>query len=147
MQKFRFRLQQVLEYRGHLEDESKDRLAMEQGKLARLLAEGKRLADETARWSRNYLDTAREGLTPVEADRIHCYMKDLGRLQEENRRQAAKQSETVEQVRAELLERMRERKIMETLRDRQKARFEKEERRREEQAVEELVVSRLARPG
>lgn len=144
MRQFRFRLQQVLNYRSHLENEAKDRLAQERGKLARLVAEGDRLAAETLRWSEKYLETARTGLTPGEAMRIHFYMKELGRMQEENRRRAAAQTGAVEKVRAELLEKMKERKVMEILCDRQKARFEQEQRRREEKETEELVTERLA---
>lgn len=145
MQKFQFRLQQVLEYRSHLESEQKDRLALEKNKLDTLVHEENRLNGELSHWSGKYLQSMRVGVTPEEAIRIHYYMKELDRLLEENSRQIVRQEAQVEQTRLELVEKMKDRKTMEALYDKQKGRFITEELRKEERNIEEIIISRL--PG
>jgi len=143
MAAFKFRLMSVLELRRHAERDQKDTLARERQLLAELMDESKRLLGELRFWSRQYLKNAEAGMSPPEAIRINAYLEELGRLLEENEKQAELQAAAVEKARLELIERMKERKPLDTLYDKQLTSFTELERVKEEHLVEEMVMSRL----
>ena len=140
--KFKFRLQTVYDLRQHLEEEQKDTLAKERQKLGELVAAREALKTSFDVWSKKYMTLAAEGMSPIEAVRIDQYLNDLNKNIVLASRQIEKQTENVENERLILIEKMKDRKTMETLSDKQRERFRLEEGRKEEKEIEELISSR-----
>ena len=140
--KFKFRLQTVYDLRQHLEEEQKDTLAKERQKLGELVAAREALKNSFDTWSKKYMTLAVEGMSPIEAVRIDQYLDDLNKNIVLASRQIEKQTENVENERLILIEKMKDRKTMETLSDKQRERFRLEEARKEEKEIEELISSR-----
>lgn len=141
---FKFRLQQVFEYRQHLEKDQKDKHAAARRILSDLEETAAQLAERRRYWSRRYLDSSLKGMTPIEAININAYLSELDRLLEENQKQIIRQTALVEQERQELVLRMQERKTMEALHDKQKARYEEEYRHKEEKALDDFISGNVA---
>lgn len=144
---FKFRLAPVHELRKHAEKESRDALAAERRKLAELENEGASLESALSRWSRRYTESAKAGVSPSEAGRILSYIDELNRMIEENVRAQQAQSAAAEKARFELVERMKDRKTLDSLRDRQFQAFIESERHKEEKELEELINGRIAAAG
>jgi flagellar protein FliJ len=140
--KFKFRLQSVYDLRQHLESEQKDKLEKERQKLMELFAERENFKKNFELWSRRYMGLAGGGMTPTEAVRIGRYLDDLDKKIILISRQIEKQNDLVEKERLILIERMRDRKTMETLYDKQFERFRYDENKKEEKEIEELISSR-----
>ena len=140
--KFKFRLQTVYDLRQHLEEEQKDTLAKERQKLGELVAAREALKSSFDTWSKKYMALAVEGMSPIEAVRIDQFLDDLNKKIVLASRQIEKQTETVENERLLLIEKMKDRKTMETLCDKQRERFRFEEGKKEEKEIEELISSR-----
>ena len=143
MQRFKFRLQSVLDLRKHTEKEHKDRLYRERRVINALEAEGARLSEKMTLWSRRYLSREEEGMRPVEDGRMNCYLTEIDRLLLDNRQRQKQQAMAVEAERLVLIEKMREKKTVEALYKRQSTRFEAAEQKKEEMTVEELILGRL----
>jgi flagellar protein FliJ len=140
--KFKFRLQTVYDLRQHLEEEQKDTLAKERQKLGELVSAREALKNSFDTWSKKYMTLAGEGMSPIEAVRIDRYLNDLNKSIVLTSRQIDKQKENVERARLLLIEKMKDRKTMETLCDKQRERFRFEEGKKEEKEIEELISSR-----
>lgn len=140
--KFKFRLQSVFDLKKHLEEEQKDAMAAAQQKLRELEAERDELINRHKTWSSKYMLLAKKGMTPVEAVRIGQYLDDLRKDIIVAGRNVEKQTLEVEKQRQLLVERMKERKTIESLYDKTKERFKLEEEKKEEKALEDLITSR-----
>jgi flagellar protein FliJ len=140
--KFAFRLQSVYDLRKHLEDEQKDVYEKELRLLKELFDEKNRLENKFATWSSRYIRRAGEGMRPAELVTIGRYIEDINKSIATTGRQIERQSANVEKERLLLVERMKERKTMETLYDKQLTRFRYEQDRIEEKQIEELIASR-----
>lgn len=140
--KFRFRMQTVFDLRRHLESEQKDALSKERQKLEELCAARDLLADSFGSWSKRYMKLAAGGMNPLDAVQIGRYLDDLSTNIVLADRQIEHQQQAVEKARLELVERMKDRKTMETLYDRQFERFRYDEGKKEEKEIEDLISSR-----
>jgi flagellar FliJ protein len=143
MARFKFRLKPIQELRKHIEQEHKDALSREQQKLYELQDEGKRLKGEFTFWSRQYMRTAEAGISPQEAVRINTYLGELNSLIEGNDKAVAAQSIVAENARLELIEKMKDRKTLDTLYEKQFSSYTENERYKAERETEEMVTSRL----
>lgn len=140
--KFKFRLQTVYDLRKHLESEQKDALARERQKLNELIAEEQRLKVKFKLWSSRYLEAAGAGMSPSDAVIIGRYLDELQKSIIQAGRGIERQNAVVERERLLLIEKMKERKTIETLHDKQHERFNYDEGRRQEKEIEELITSR-----
>lgn len=140
--KFKFRLQSVYDLRQHLESEQKDALTAAQQKLNELIAAREELNGRFDLWSKKYLALAREGMSPIDAVRIGKYLDDLGKGIMLASRQVEKQEAEVEKERLLLIEKMKDRKAMESLYDKQNERFLYDEGKKDEKEIEDLISSR-----
>jgi flagellar protein FliJ len=140
--KFKFRLQSVYDLRQHLESEQKDALTAAQQKLNELVAAREELNGRFDLWSKKYLALAREGMSPIDAVRIGKYLDDLGKGIMLASRQVEKQEAEVEKERLLLIEKMKDRKTMESLYDKQNERFIYDEGKKDEKEIEDLISSR-----
>lgn len=139
---FQFRLQSVLNWRIQVEKDQKERFSRAMGLLHELTAEKEALEREYRRWSGQYVGDVARGVSPEQAGMIVRY---LGSLQERLRTNGAKlreQEAAAERERRLLVEKMQDRKLLETLRDRQQERYGAEERRKAEKEAQETAAYR-----
>ena len=141
---FHFRLQSVLNMKEQLEKEQKEAFSQANAKLNELTEFGEKIEKEYRQWSFSYIQTAQAGTNPSDAIRIFSYLSELQELTEKNRERLKLQEEEVENQRVLLVEKMRERKLMETLRDRQCERFTKEEQKKQEKETEDMILAKMS---
>ena len=142
MSRFQFRLQALYDLRHQMEKEQKDALAREKQRLDGLLAEAERLADEFSGWSRKYLECGEQGMSPAQAAQISGYLGELERLIRENAQETVRQETVMEKARQELAEKMKDRKVMDTLHDKRQAEFQTQEQLKAEKEIEEIIINR-----
>ena len=140
--KFKFRLQTVFDLKQHLENEQKDVLLRERNTLDELVNEEQKLKGKFLTWSKRYIESANCGMSPIEAVRMGQYLEELQKNIEKVAKSIERQNAVVERERLLLIERMKDRKTMETLYGRQLERFDYEEGRKQEKELEELISSR-----
>ena len=145
MPPFRFRLQQVLDYREQLEEQAK--LAFARAKAAHeaqqrqveavraAIAEAERKLYEDARLTRDELWLQRNFLRGLREDLTHAELR-LRML-----------AQMMEQARSELVKKSQERKLLEKLKDKQAARHAHEELLREQRTYDETATLRFEPPS
>lgn len=143
MSHFQFRLKPVQELRAHIEQDYKDALAREQFMLHALEDEKSQLENKFSFWSAQYLSNAEIGMNPSDAMTINNYIEELKRLLAENQNHLSAQNIAVEKARAALIEKMKDRKTMDVLYEKQLASFMQEESHKSELEIEEMITSRL----
>lgn len=143
---FRFRLETILQLRNSEEDQLRDQLAILNARVAESEAEIARLTvlreghlgaiDEHRSVSSPDLETIRfDGLY---LERLNADIRNTNSLLKEQRGIA-------DAKRAELVSKRRERRILEKLRDKHRARYLKELDRKEATLVDELSLTRYGR--
>ncbi len=142
---FVFRLQTVLDHRLHLED-----LALNE--LAKHLKAQQDCESQIA-WMNEELKRARQELTEKEARGIRAQdyilaneyvtVIRLQTMREQSRLPLLRLN--TEQARAKLIEATRARKVLETLKDRHRAQWEREQLALEQKLLDEVAVGRFAR--
>lgn len=147
MKKFVFHLAPVQSLRAYAEKQQKDVLAREQQALNLLEDEAARLEEQKAAWSRRYLRLCEQGARPLQLVRIQTFLSDVRARQAENGRRVRAQRETVENARQLLLERVRDRKSMDALYQKQLSAYAYEQKLQSEKELEDQVSSRLGRAG
>lgn len=140
--KFKFRLQSVFDLRQHLESEQKDALTKERQKLDELVAAREALNVKFDMWSKKYITLAGVGMSPIDAVRIGQYLEDITKDIVLTSRQVERQKANVEKQRLLLIEKMKDRKTMETLFDKQHERYRYDESKKEENEIADLISSR-----
>lgn len=143
MSRFQFRLKPVQELRAHIEQEYKDVLARERIRLNELEDEKRQLENKFSFWSAQYLENAEIGMSPSDAVTINNYIEELKRLIVENENHRSAQTIVVEKARVELIDKMKDRKTMDVLYEKQLASFMEEDRHKTELEIEEMITSRL----
>lgn len=141
---FKFRLQTVFDFREHLESEQKDALNAARQKLDELVTARDVLNSTFEMWSKKYMKLAGDGMSPADAVRIGQYLDDLRKQIVLTTRQIEKQEAAVERERLLLIEKMKDRKTIESLYDKQKERFLYDEDKKSEKELEDLITSRRA---
>ncbi len=142
---YRFRLQTLLDYRASLEEEARLRLGREQHQLERQRRALEELGQRRQRVVEAFEEAKRQTLP---ASRFSYFYQTIAGIDEAMARQRqtiAAQEQVVAEARQQLAAAMRERQIMERLRDRDLAAFLAEERRREQNVVDELMMLRFGR--
>lgn len=139
MAKFRFRLQSVLGIKEKVEDLKKN----EFGKAVTALAEAQRVKAEMEASRDGCIDDFRRDIAQgIDPDAFKRYNQFLEQIKLAIKRQefVVEQCEIfVEQKREELVEAMRDRKTLETLRDNDFEEFLIEEKKQEQKVVDEIV--------
>lgn len=143
MKAFTFRLASVQRLREYAERQQKDVLSREQQILRLLEEEAKNLETADGKWSAWYLHVCETGVIPVEMMRIQSYLSELRAQKTENSRRIRTQEQAVERARRELLEKMRERKSMDALYEKQLLAYRNEQKIQMEKEIGELVSARL----
>jgi len=144
---YKFRLESVLNYRRNLEEVAQQKLAREQvlleeyrSALARFEADLARLVGELEQRKKK----------PVAAPLYSLYMQAIDRREQDIAQQQqviAAQIKAVEQARRELVERVKDRKVMEKARERDQGKYLREVLQQEQKASDEQMVLRFNRHG
>ena len=144
---YRFRLESVLNYRRNLEEVAQQKLARE-----RMLLDGHRevLARFEAELARFVAELEQRKQKPMAAPLYSLYVQAIDRKEGDIARQhrvIAAQAKAVERARQHLVERVKERKVMEKAREREQEKYLREALRLEQNASDEQMVLRFNRHG
>lgn len=140
MRKFEFRLQKVMETKGHLEEKLKGELATAKRKLEEEEGKLRELRERRECYRQLLREKGKAKMSVVEMLVHHAY---LVRLTEEVAAQKARvdqMEEEVEKIRMELLETSKAKQILENLRQRRYEVF-----RRELNKLEQIFIDELSR--
>ena len=144
--KFKFRFQQILQICLHEENEVKNQLAKKDGQIAEANAEIKKLKDECSQALENKMQDLQRG----DMLKLRLYPAYLARLQrswefhEEELERLMKQREKIMQ---ELLEKRRNRKTYEKMKEKDELAWKKEQQKREQKNLDEFSNRRSAHLG
>lgn len=145
MARFKFRLRPVHELRKYVEQEQMDILAQERLTLAQIQDEIRNLREKYEFWARKYIQSAEAGVSPAQVVQMLRYIEELGKLIDRQETQEAKQTVKVEEARLELIERMKDRKTLDVLLEKQQLLHRKTELAKEEKEIEEIVTGGLGK--
>lgn len=139
MARFRFRLQSVLNIKEKVEDLKKN----EFGKAMAALAEAQRVKAEMEAARDSCINDFRrginEGIDPVAFTRYNLFIENVKTAIKRQEFVVEQCEAFVEQKRQELVEAMRDRKTLETLRENDFEEFLIEEKKQEQKDVDEIV--------
>lgn len=139
MAKFIFNMQGLLNIKEKLEEQSKT----EYGKaLSKLEQEKSILLNLKNKKQENILsfrESINKGVKPNYIDNINKYISFIDKKIEEQMQNINKVKEIVEEKRLALLEAMKERKVLETLKEKEKENYFKEELKNEQKIIDEIV--------
>jgi flagellar FliJ protein len=145
MPKFTFKLQSYLDLKVKMEDSRK----MEYGKaVAELTArreEETRLINERSGVTAKFRDSVAQGMHPAEARRFNDYLAFLKESITLQKKAVAEAEEEAERKRVALVEAMRGRKAIETLKDRRYEEYQEEQKLAEQKLTDEIVSYRTGR--
>jgi flagellar export protein FliJ len=144
---FRFRLARVLRYRSRLVDQQARRFRLATEAWSRLRQEKQRLVAEVAatvrRAERHRDQGQRVPLWILQADYLIALRDKMSRIQERENEAAAE----MEHQRELLLEARRQKEILEKLAERQREKWEQEQRLRERKEMDEVASARAGAGG
>ncbi len=139
MAKFIFNMQGLLNIKEKLEEQSKT----EYGKaLSRLEQEKNILLNLENKKQENILsfkESINSGVKPNYIDNINKYINFIDKKIEEQIKNINKAEEIVEEKRLALLEAMKQRKVLEALKEKEKENYFKEELKKEQKIIDEIV--------
>jgi len=147
MAKFNFKLASILNIREKMEDLKKNEfgkavMALEAEK-ARLVV----LQDTKALCIQSFRDSLATGVKPDDLQQHNVYIDRLKVLIKQQKMAIIRAEEFVEQKRLELVEAMRERKTMDTLKDHAYEEYLIEEKQTEQKVIDEIVSYKTATVG
>jgi flagellar FliJ protein len=142
---FKFRLQSIFDLRVHIENEQKDIYAAENVRLSELDVKREKLGQKFDQWSLKYMNEAESGINATDASQIHNYLDDLKELIRRTDKQIEVQQQVVENERLNLIEKMKDRKTLENLKDRQHKFFCEAIQKKDEKEIEETLIANLPR--
>lgn len=144
MKKFIYSLQPLLGVKRTLEQQQKNELASAEARLQDLK---QTLANIKTRFEirrTEFTNKLKEGMIPYD---ITAYAIGFEALRDKEKRQLLKideQAEEVNRIRGELIETMRERKMLENLRERHYSEYLEEVKRENEKIIGDFVANKLA---
>jgi len=141
MKKFSFKLEKLLELRLFEEDKAKAALAEAIAVSERLKAELRQIAENRAA-----TNASRAGISdPVTMQSIELYIIRLDTRKEQALQELAQAELVVEEKRKLFAEAMRQRKIIDKLKEKKYDQWKKERQKEEESIVDEIVTAKEAR--
>ncbi len=142
---FKFKLQSVLEYRLNIEE----KILNEFSDLKRDLEEKKKilktLIDERSRLINDLRDMQRSMIRPDDIATLVRYVEKLRIKEEEQKKTILQVQEKIESKRQELMEAVKNRKVMENLRDKHEESYYKEMNDLEQKNSDEMSVLKFGR--
>lgn len=145
MKKFAFRLQVVLDRARDAEEERLRQLALVQGELYRKEEEIRACADKRSALLAAMSTMQQGSFDPWELHQCHLHLDALAGMMKQLRQEYAQIEERVEAARQALVEAMRQRQLLEKLREKQLDEYRQAVAREELRTMEETTLPRLAR--
>lgn len=142
MARFRFRLEPVLNYRSALEEKAKEELA---GSLARYQREKQVLEQLEEDLSAHTRPVACGKVDLTQLTMLESYQRYLEMQLEKQAARVRAAEETVAKCRRKLEQKMRERKVVEVLKDKQYHEFLYQEEREEQKFLDDIATVRFVR--
>lgn len=136
----RFKLQSVLNYRQSLEDQAQQQLAATQQQRRDTQERIQEQQQAMQSYDRELRQRQQEGLTVAEMELFESRIQDSRRQIEAFRQQLHVLDRRIADQRKHLLEAARERQVMEKLRDKQNAEYEREVSRKERAVLDEISL-------
>lgn len=142
---YRFRFESVLSYRRNLEELARQKLTLAQAQLERQRV---RLAELEEELRRALIAFEERKQRPLTAPLYVLFVEGIERRERDlasQHKAVVSQQEVVEQARGELVEKVRQRKVMEKARERDYQAWLRAERQKEQNELDEQMVLRFKR--
>ena len=142
---FHFKLEQVLTYRRNLEEQAQLNLAKEKTILDNFKMQLATLTTERCAFIDSLEERKKKSVPAAEYSfRMECIEKKEAEIEEQNS-VVAKQKRIMEKARFALFERVKERKVIEKLREKDLQEYTKESIRKEQKELDEKATIRFGR--
>jgi flagellar FliJ protein len=145
MAKFRFRLQTFLNVKEQMEKSVKNELGIAISKLEHEKSILNKIRGEIISQEEDYRDDAASVVTLSNLKNRIEYIKYLREKEESQKHKVNEEQRNVDKIRVRLIEIMKEKKVLEKLRQREYALFRKEQEKIEQLLVDELVSYKEAK--
>ncbi|MDR2904059.1 MAG: flagellar export protein FliJ [Clostridiales bacterium] len=139
MAKFVFRLQSYLSIKEKLEEQKKNEYGQAMAAVEKEKQIKQQITEKKTETLGGFKSAVSGSIDPRSLERFHRFVGALKKREEQQEIVIQKAEKTAEERRAELVERMRERKALDILKEKNYAEYLKEEQRAEQKAVDELV--------
>lgn len=139
MGRFQFRMENILSLRQKLEDKKKQEYGDANRKLQIENQKKQQLLDESAYVSKDLCDKMKEQIIPEEIISYNQYLKLLKRKTVEQDQVVRKAASFAEKKREELLDAVKQRKMLESLKEKRWTEYKEEENREEQKIIDEIV--------
>ncbi len=142
MKRFRFRLERVLQLKRRLEKQKQQELAQQVQIELNLVARGERLAGQMVLYYTRLRDLQGRAFQPATAQSFYTQIALLADRRLQTRLQLARQRKAVAAKRAELVAASRERRLLESVRERRWQEYQRVLKREEETFLDEMATTR-----
>jgi flagellar FliJ protein len=142
VRRFRFRHEAILRLRHHAEDTVRNELLAARGRYLREERARERARARRARYARELSGETRRVINADEIDIAEGHLAGLSAEIAGRGKAMQRIGEEIAEIGVRLTEAMRERKIMEKLRDKAEAAHRKQENRKEQSAIDETSARR-----
>ncbi|NLM74107.1 MAG: flagellar export protein FliJ [Clostridiaceae bacterium] len=139
MAKFKFRLQTYLNLKIQLEKDARNELGLATIKLQQEKEKLKNIVDCIDLYTDKFRKACTGQIQPAKINEIKTYLEHLDHRKQIQLLNVKKAQENVDKKREKLIEIMKEKKVLEKLREHKFEEYKKEEERSEQQRVDELV--------
>jgi flagellar FliJ protein len=145
MRRFNFKLEPVLRYRGMIEEQRKMDFAREAASYERALKALEDIRNRIGEVEREFRSKNAEGMTAAEARIYLYYLSSLREIERIRHEEFEAASRKMEEARVKLMRARRDRKIIETLKDRAFELYREEVKRGERKLIDEVSANKVAR--
>jgi flagellar FliJ protein len=136
---FKFRLQSLLRLKEQLEKSARNELGIAIRKLEEEKAKLRAIEDNIDLTMGDFRKACQGIIQPDKIKELKAFLEYLYTERDRQEVNVKKQQENVDKIREKLVEIMKERKVLENLREKEYQLFLKEEEKKEQQRVDELV--------
>lgn len=141
---FIFRLQTLLKLKEQFEKNAKNELGVAIMKLEEEKSKLKVIEDNIDITTNDFREACSGVIRPEKIKELKTYLEHLQLAREKQKENVKKQQKNVDIIRERLVEIMRERKVLENLKEKDFQEYLKEEAKKEQQQVDELVSYKKA---
>ena len=141
---FKFRLQTLLKLKEQFEKSTKNELGVAIMKLEEEKSKLKVIEDNINITTNDFREACSGIIRPEKIKELKTYLEHLQHTRDKQKEAVKQQQKNVDIIRERLVEIMRERKVLENLKEKEFQEYLKEELKKEQQQVDELVSYKRA---
>lgn len=142
MKKFKFSLEKVLEYRGHILKKEKDILAKLRAEYSALLAEERKLLEAYENAKREYTRLSAAGMKIINTKVMLCHIENIQKLIAALRVKINEKYLQIENQSKRLIAATKEKMTVEKLRDKKFEDYKAEQSKSEEKFLDDFLSNR-----